>query len=640
MGEPAKKTAGIEIKSIDQINGSNVLDDSVFEFIFKEDNELKRERLIREIRSIAEDAKKKTDFNHSLSAARREDAKAKQKRSREIGNRTFSGDYQHFFDEGEPEEYTPLHTGSWVADKNGIKLYDGSKGEITACYQPVTIVNYFENVQTHEEKIKIAFKRGNVWKEITPNRSVVYNHSKIVSLADAGLNVSSQSARYLVGYLQDLEGLNQGSIPMETSSSKLGWINNGGKTVFVPYDNSIIFDAEERFRQVWDSIKQVGDKEKWFDLAKGIRKSGRIESRIAIAASLASVLVGMCGVNPFMINIFGKTEGGKTVCAMLASSVWANPAIGQGFMGDFNTTPAALEARSDLLNDLPLVLDDSAKKSKKFEDDFSEIIYTICNGIGKDRSNKELGIRYANSWHNITITTGEHPIVRELSQGGAINRVLSVKCGDGKIFSDGHFVAETLKENYGWCGRAFTDAVSLIGKPAVKSLHEAFYEAIRSKANGLLDKQMQAASVILAADSIANEYIFKDNNTIGVDEIIPLLRTVEDVDEEQKCLDYVFDMVNANYNKFYVEGEEHSKDEAPRGDAWGKIDTVANKVYFFPSVLYNLIEQNGYSPKNFLEWAAKKRNLIDNDSGRNKKTTRIRLTGKICKTICINFQDE
>ena len=65
------------------------------------------------------------------------------------------------------------------------------------------------------------------------------------------------------------------------------------------------------------------------------------------------------------VDLWGETEGGKSVTLMLAASVWANPAE-SAYIGDFKTTDVALEAKANMLNHLPMILDDTSKHQLNF----------------------------------------------------------------------------------------------------------------------------------------------------------------------------------------------------------------------------------------------------------------------------------
>ena len=124
---------------------------------------------------------------------------------------------------------------------------------------------------------------------------------------------------------------------------------------------------------------------------------------------------------------------------MLAASVWANPADSM-YIGDFKTTDVQLEVRSDLLNNLPLMLDDSSKVSARIRDNFEGVVYDLCSGKGKSRSNRDLGIRKENRWKNAILTNGERPLNSYVTQGGAIKRIIEVVC-DEKVIKDHQYTA-------------------------------------------------------------------------------------------------------------------------------------------------------------------------------------------------------
>ena len=62
--------------------------------------------------------------------------------------------------------------------------------------------------------------------------------TKILQLADYGVAVTSENARYLVRYLADVEALNQYKIECKTSTGKLGW----ARDEFMPYGFDIEID--------------------------------------------------------------------------------------------------------------------------------------------------------------------------------------------------------------------------------------------------------------------------------------------------------------------------------------------------------------------------------------------------------------
>ena len=235
--------------------------------------------------------------------------------------------------------------------------------------------------------------------------------SKIVALSGRGISVTSENAKLLVRFLSDVENMNDSHIKVQYSTSKLGWI----KDQFIPYDTEIVFDGDQRFRQAYESVSERGNWKIWQSHMLKLRKTKRLEIKFMMAASFASVLVSLLGGLPFIVDLWGETEGGKTVSLMVATSIWANPDE-SAYIGDFKTTEVALEAKADMLNHLPMVLDDTSKTSSRIRDNLKEW-YTTC-ALERERVDptKKLGISRENRWKNCILTNGERPLNSYVSQ--------------------------------------------------------------------------------------------------------------------------------------------------------------------------------------------------------------------------------
>ena len=280
------------------------------------------------------------------------------------------------------KEYGNLYCGSWIATEDGIQSQESSRANQTACYHPILPVRRMRNMQNGEEQITIAFKRGSgLWSEITVSKDMVANARSIVGLAKYGIGVTSETAKLLVRYMADVENFNDDRIALVQSSSKLGWHNEKD---FLPYDQTIVFDAALRFPQITRAITEYGSYTTWLNHVKKIRSDRFIEPRIALAASFSSVIVHFLNIASVIVDFNGTTEAGKTVMLMLAASVWACPDEGQ-YIGDFLTTDTELEVRADMLNNLPLILDDTAKMRKNIKDNIEQVIYNLSSGSGKKR---------------------------------------------------------------------------------------------------------------------------------------------------------------------------------------------------------------------------------------------------------------
>lgn len=124
----------------------------------------------------------------------------------------------------------------------------------------------------------------------------------------------------------------------QVSTSKLGWI----KGEFMPYGCNVLVDSEQGFKSVSDSLKEVGNRRKWYDLVKEIRKTGKIWATHKHNCGLSSPIVEIVNGLPFILDLYGEFGKGKTVALVAPTSVWANPAD-NAYMADPKGTPAAPE---------------------------------------------------------------------------------------------------------------------------------------------------------------------------------------------------------------------------------------------------------------------------------------------------------
>ena len=530
-----------------------------------------------------------------------------------------------YFDDGHE-----LYCGTWIADESGVRTFN-MFGEVLACYHPILPVERFVNAETGKEKIRIAFKKGFKWNEITVDKGVIASANKIVSLADYGVSVTSETAKYLVRYLSDIENYNVEKIEMRTSTSKLGWINDE----FMPYGFNVVFDADNRFKTCFESVREYGDLSEWMTLVKRIRAAGRKEPQLYIAGALSSILIEPLNALPFIINLWGDSGKGKTVNIMLACSVWADPTENK-YITDPKTTANALEFRMDFLNSMPMLIDDMAQIKDKYSDDFSELIYMLCSGKGKDRANRDLGINRASTWRNVILTNGEHSLITETMQGGAINRVIDMEMGDGYIFPDGNSVVETISKNYGFLGKEFLSVIQTIGIDSVREIQQKFLDRIREKEKVLgvekEEKQTLPMSILLAADQIATEYIFQDGIYMDFDYYFGLLKDKGEVSENERAYDFIMGEVAINIQKFKPQNNGEYKNEV-----WG--DISGGYVNILTNVFNRMCKEGNFNSRSFLSWADKNM-ILEHGKGRNTKLMRLNGSNSPSRVVSLRIINE
>lgn len=600
------------IENIPKLDADTILCSELYCEILEMDDEVLKARILLAVQEKAKLLGKKTEFEMLFRAyvkqQKKYDAENKQLQPRlnEIQN-----DGLTHFSSGKYQDYK---CGVWIANESGVKTIT-MFGENVACPHPILPVQILINAETGLCKVKLAFRIRKRWNEVIVDKEVISSSNKIVSLSKYCIGVTSENARYLVQYLSDMEMLNEETITEQVTTSKLGWIRGE----FMPYGENIIFDNEQSFKTVFNSVRERGSRDVWYQLIKEIRSNGRFEPYINLIASLASPIIEMVNGLPFVVDTYGKTGKGKTVALMLASSVWANPSDNE-YVTDPKTTITALELRLDFLNNLPMLIDDMAQLKNKYEGDFSELVYFLCSGKGKDRANQNMGINKATTWKNVMIVNSEHSMVTETMQGGAINRIIDIEAKPGAFFENGNYVVEILKENYGFCGKEFIELLKEIGVNRVREMQKDFSSKIVECAKKIgvekEEKQIIPMSILLTADKLATDNLFLDGKYLDLDYCVSLLKSKGEVSEDERAYEFIMSEVAININKFKPDNAGYYK-----GECWGIIED--GHVIIAINVFNSIAKRGNFSSLGFLSWAKKKDLLQLSSDGKNSKTKRL-----------------
>ena len=517
--------------------------------------------------------------------------------------------------DGQPLE---LQCGEWTANDMGV-YREGMFNTETACPHPIMPIQRLINIDTGIEKMKIAFRKGYRWREIIVDKSVVSSATKIVNLSDNGISVTSENAKALVRFLSEVESANYDLIPEANSFSRLGYFQNEG---FVPFVDGLIFDGDLNFRTIYNSIIMHGKRSVWIDEIKRVREYSSV-AKIAIAASLASVLVPICNAQVFFTHLWSSTSGtGKTVALMCAASIWGNPELGK-YIQTFNSTQVGLERYAAFLNHLPLMIDEGQLDNGKFS------VYQLSEGVGRTRGNKTGGIDRTPTWSNSVITTGETPLIKQSDGAGAYNRTLDIECKSSeKVIEDGQRTANIIKSNYGFAGREF---VEYIYRPQLMEwIKEKFSENYRELCKSdTTEKQSMAAALVLTADEIFCKLILKTEDWLDIEDIAKHLATKQEVSVGERGYQFLCDWVGANQKRFAT------KDVAPEnGEIYGIFGDNDGYVYIIRNIFMRETEKAGFNSKALLSYL-KENKLI---STRGKHLTKgKRINGVISECVALEL---
>lgn len=506
--------------------------------------------------------------------------------------------------DGMPTEQQ-LNSGKYICNSDGVSIVDGFGVVKVICPHPIAPVRRFKNVDTGEELLEIWYRRGTTEGRIKDETHIVPKDTianSILSLAKYGIVVNKRNDKDLSAYIMDMEEYNYDVLSEEKSVKRLGWVGEGFND-FSPYVKNIYFDGEDDFGGMFEAVRQRGSYDTWKETIRSVRRE-KTAARFYLAASFASVILKPCGLLPFLVHTWGGSENGKTVALMVATSVWANPEMGE-YVATFNGTRYAQETRAGFLNNLPMCLDELQIQASQGVKDFDDIIYQLCEGVSKSQGKASGGLRRQIKWRNVILSNGEHTIIKPLSGGGARNRVIEIEAPN-KIYSDLVGLCEIITHNYGYAGVEFVHwLLDSNNMERTKQLQKEYYHALLN--HDVTEKQAGSASAILTADHIATELIFQDDLALTVDEMAEVLLRKGDIDINQKTLEWLYDYVVTNSIHFETEGN--------KSELWGKIDEENHVICIIRSIFDRELKAHGLDSKAFLSWALRTGKILPGRDG-------------------------
>lgn len=572
--------------------------DEIFYRIFEIEDNVERQKYIESLRNAARVAKRSMEFNNLLKQFQMDYIQ----RMRQTGKKTAFTD--------QPLE---LNCAEWDATDMGVRTirYDRNMQPMTlmACSHPIMPIEILKNVDTSEERITLAYFKSASWQRITVDRAVCANTNKIVdTLAQYGIEVTSDNAKNLVRYISDCVGYNPATLEPKKSINRLGWVGSA----FTPYEKDIRYEGGMDYEAIFKNVSEKGDFGVWKALCSDLRKN--IPLRMMMAASFASVLLEPLKVLPFVLHLWGTTGTGKTVALMVAMSIWGNPRMG-GLVKTMNMTKNAIMRNAAFLCSIPFAGDELQTIKDKWQGNFDQLIYQITEGVDRGRAKAYGGVEDTKTWKNSFIFTGEEPITKVNSGGGSKNRVIEIAI-DGPLVTDGHYVSTVVQENYGFAGRLFVEYIQETDTSRLLERYREIFEELCGL--DTTDKQAMAMACMLMADEIAVKLFFTGEQPLRIVQVKQYLQSTRDVDIAERAYQQVLNWAAKNPVRF----EDPKADDSPnRGEVWGKIDE--NRLVVNRDVLLNFLDQNGFDYTAVSKKWGEKGYLVRNSQGKFIHSTRV-----------------
>ncbi len=537
----------------------------------------------------------------------------------------------------------------WYVDELGRLWTLDREGELgrTVTSTAPWIACDLVDVDTGDVRALVRVSVHGSMRERALDREVLLSQNRVVgALAPLGANVSSANAKDVVRYLTDCERRLGWDRPRMRSVAHLGWAD-GPLGAFMPYDGEdggVRFDpAPDEAAKARPFMEPTGTLEGWLAGVAPARAASPV-FRCVLAASFASPLVALLGVQTFIVYLWGRSRSGKTPTLKAAGSVWGDPTEGaDSYFRTFADTPKSIVRAAALLHDIPVIVDElqskgapggQASKRQTVED----LLYSLSLGHERGALNADRTMMRAGSWRCLTIATGEIPIVGDATQQGAANRTLELT---GEPFSDvraAQAMHHLVAEQHGTAGRAFVAALRRNPREFYAEQFVAVRDAVCSAAGG--HPQADNASLLALADALAEFYLFSPGSqwatcldgALGMAGWALSNATGGEADTDLKAIQFVAEWLVRNRIHF------EDSAESDRLERWGSIDQRWDRPGFcwcvFSSVLDRALSEAQFDRQKTLRRMADE-GLLETGGGRGFTRQR-RFAGTRVYCVCID----
>lgn len=501
---------------------------------------------------------------------------------------------------------------AWNINENGVHMAS-EEGIIRACGVPVIITRVYNNLDTGEEKIGLAWLHNGKWKEKIVDGTVAFGNPNIVQLRKYGLPVSSPSAKDLIKYLMDFEYENREILPRSKSVSHLGWVDE--KTFIPGLAGDIDLDLEHGLDIMASHYREQGKLEDWVQLVEPLRE--HTMGRFVLAAGFASPLLTLLGQRVFLLHAWGSSTAGKSASMKAALSVWgdANETI-----TNFSSTRVALERMASMRGDLPLGIDERQVAGDR-QHYIDELIYLLSGGKGKERGTKTGGTATSTSWRCIVLTNGEQPLTNDNSAAGLKSRTLEIT---------GHFVpdldlADKLHTDtsvyFGTAGPAVIRAIvkKQEEEPGwIEAKFEEFRDAFKEDYPETSTVHQGFVATVCLGDYLSSLYVFDLDEEEAMQQALAMGHVImseadtrDSMADTYRSYDFFLGWMGTKM--------QHFSEDPPQGERYGVVE--GNWVYIFPHILKKALEDGGFNKSKALnDWAAANIAKVQVEPGRKART--------------------
>lgn len=508
-----------------------------------------------------------------------------------------------------------------------------SLGRKRLMFRPLWVSGLGLAVDTEEPLIQLTYANvtGQL-QQVWLGRGQITDHRLLTQMGASGLPIDSVNAEAALMFLRAMEAENGMLLPVlkvghrsgpYLVDGKMGWLV--GKQ-WIGNDEGCALEADPRSNAKYTMAFQPhGDEQLWLAKWRELRDAGWV-TRFLMGATFAAPMLRILKCRTFILHHWGDSSHGKTATAVMALSAWGNPEL---LYSSLNRTAISITEIFKHVTDLPVLFDEKQVSTVTSE----ELIYSVCTGSGRERGDKNGGLRQdRQQWLTIARTTGEVPLISDSDLGGQYNRLIQIHSVAFKERREAESIYPFTNENYGFAGPAFlrhlADALSNGGLPIITQLYKEMREALINRI-GIDSNHAQYCAVIATAQTLSESWLLGipvveareralDDATLALKETAPK----KQLSYSERALSKLRDHWISNAGFYVDDTSDEGRENAHRVFKMIGVETAYGMAYV-PHEANELLIKAGYGPERV--WRDFQNNgwlMLDGDSPLNRMTLR------------------
>lgn len=314
--------------------------------------------------------------------------------------------------------------------------------------------------------MRLHMPNDGVREFVVPNTKVMDKNELRKILAGYGVMCGAKQFELIYEYIIVATNELQDTGKAERMRSQFGWADNDSK--FIVGDKEITADGvfysppSSATESIASHMGAVGDIEKWREVFNLYGTKGLEPHAFATLTAFGAPLFKFTGQSGAAVNVIHPNSGtGKTTILHMCNSVWGNP---KELCSTQKDTDNARILKLGTHNNLPYCVDEITNMPAMA---FSDLIYAMSNGKGKDRMEATGNKLRANNtkWQTISLCSSNASFYEKLSSAkmtpdGEMMRMIEYKIDYNNALNIGEakrLFDHQLMENYGHAGLIYAD---------------------------------------------------------------------------------------------------------------------------------------------------------------------------------------